>query len=299
MKNDTSIELHLPTPVEKMSFRGRDYFLKRDELISEDFSGNKGRKFHSILKKELPHIKRVISYGSNQSNAMYSLSVLAKARGWEFIYHTDHIPDLLRRTPVGNYAAALRNGTQFITGKKMDEIELDDETLFIEEGGRELFALEGVRELAMEIERWYDEENLDELDIFLPSGTGTTALFLQKSLIEAGSAIRVYTTPCVGDRDYLLEQFRMLEEDRSLYPTIVDSARKYHFGKLYREFYEIWIELRDSCGVEFDLLYDPKGWLVLTQYEREMAKNILYIHQGGIKGNESMLARYERKFARR
>ena len=54
------------------------YFVKRDDLLHSDFSGNKARKFYYFLKNDLQGIEKIISHGSNQSNAMYSLSVLCK-----------------------------------------------------------------------------------------------------------------------------------------------------------------------------------------------------------------------------
>jgi 1-aminocyclopropane-1-carboxylate deaminase/D-cysteine desulfhydrase-like pyridoxal-dependent ACC family enzyme len=96
--------------------------------------------------------------------------------------------------------------------------------------------------------------------------------------------------------DYLQKQFAMLEPNGQSHPRILDLPRKYHFGKLYREFYEIWIELRHETGVEFDLLYDPKGWMTLMAHRDQLSEDVMYIHQGGILGNDSMLPRYTRKY---
>jgi 1-aminocyclopropane-1-carboxylate deaminase/D-cysteine desulfhydrase-like pyridoxal-dependent ACC family enzyme len=76
----------------------------------------------------------------------------------------------------------------------------------------------------------------------------------------------------------------------------VETGRRYHFGRLYREFWQIWLELQQQTGVEFDLLYDPKGWLALRENRAAAEGEILYLHQGGLPGNESMKMRYERKF---
>ncbi len=293
-------KLSFPSPVEEFFFDGRNYFLKRDDRIHPDFSGNKARKFHYWLRRELPGISRLVSYGSAQSNALYSLSVLAKMRGWEMVYFVEHIPELLRRAPAGNYRRALENGVRFVVrpgrgealGKAAREYARDVGALFVEEGGRQREAEEGIALLAAEIRHWKRERELDRLTLFLPSGTGTTALYLGKHL--AGDA-EVLTTPCVGDADYLRRQFSLLERDRRHWPRILETERRYRFGRLYREFYEIWLELRDH-GVEFDFLYDPKGWLVLREAASRIGGPILYLHQGGLPGNESMLPRYRRKF---
>ena len=251
--------------------------------------------------QDFPQIKKIVSYGSNQSNAMYSLSVLAKMRGWEFEYYVDHIPDYLREHPQGNYRAALENG-MLIREEPVESSGAAESSdiLFIKEGGRQKEAEVGIKILAEEIITWQREQGIDRLQVFLPSGTGTTALFLQKncSLLTVSSSLRtvVYTTPCVGDAAYLKKQFLQLEADETLHPKILDLEKKYHFGKLYRESYKIWLKLRQQTGVEFDLLYDPKGWMTMVAYPEIFLGPTLYIHQGGLMGNASMLPRYERKY---
>jgi 1-aminocyclopropane-1-carboxylate deaminase/D-cysteine desulfhydrase-like pyridoxal-dependent ACC family enzyme len=278
------------TPIERGFFLGREFLIKRDDLTDREFSGNKARKLHYFLHRRFPHIKRVISYGSAQSNAMYSLSVLSKRRGWEFIYHTSHISSHLKKFPKGNFKEALKNGMKIIEGEfdKEGFKNLPDDTLFIREGGAMREAEEGVRILAKEIESQIEDE---KIDIFLPSGTGTTALYLQKHL-----NLKVYTVPCVGGESYLKKQFLELESDLKIYPTILKTDRKYHFGKLYRELFEIWIQLKRSFEIEFDLLYDPIGWIAIRENSDIFKNKILYIHQGGVLGNETMLERYRRKF---
>jgi 1-aminocyclopropane-1-carboxylate deaminase/D-cysteine desulfhydrase-like pyridoxal-dependent ACC family enzyme len=129
----------------------------------------------------------------------------------------------------------------------------------------------------------------------LPSGTGTTALFLQKHL-----PLEVLTVSCVGGSSYLKKQFFSLEKDEKIHPTILEAEKKYHFGKLYKEFIDIYNELLNETEIEFDLLYDSLGFKTLFEYldkySLDNLPTILYIHQGGVLGNESMLLRYSRKF---
>lgn len=80
------------SPVQQITFQNQSFLIKRDDLLHKDFSGNKARKFYYYFINDFPNIDTVISYGSNQSNAMYSLSILAKLRGWKFLYYVDHIP---------------------------------------------------------------------------------------------------------------------------------------------------------------------------------------------------------------
>lgn len=293
------------TPVQKICFQQQTIFIKRDDLLSKGFTGNKARKFYHFLQQDLSGVDKLIGHGSAQANSLYSLSELAKLRHCQLDFYVDHIPAYLRENPRGNFRAALANGANIIALDGQQEpvikhiteqvLPRESNALFIPEGGRCRYAEVGVKLLADEIKDWATRQGFPELRVVLPSGTGTTALFLQKNL-----PFDVYTCACVGGDPYLKQQFFELEEDSALHPTILSAGRKYHFGKLYPEFYAIWQQLRAETGIEFDLLYDPLGWLCLQRLissDVTDTRRVLYIHQGGVLGNETMLPRYLRKQA--
>ncbi|WP_321314204.1 1-aminocyclopropane-1-carboxylate deaminase/D-cysteine desulfhydrase [Halarcobacter sp.] len=286
---------YINSPIEKIKFNKKELFVKRDDLLDKQFSGNKARKFYYFLESDIKNIEKIISYGSAQANSLYSLSVLAKLKEVKLDFYVNHISSFLKENPDGNYKFALENGANIIE-KNCDDIDqyinniLDEKMLFIEEGGRVKEAEYGIQILAKEINDWALENSIKNLKIVLPSGTGTTALFLQKNL-----SFEVLTVACVGGSDYLKKQFFHLEQDEKFHPTIIEMQKKYHFGKLYKEFYEMWIKVKNDSNIEFDLLYDPLGFLALQKvYDTNFV--YLYIHQGGILGNETMLKRYKRKF---
>ncbi len=239
-----------------------------------------------------------------QSNAMYALSLLAKRKGWEFLYYT-RINESLLHHPKGNLQRALANGMQL---RKKEDLDIADpntlahtlwleDRLVIPEGGRCAEAYEGIAILAQEIIAWAKEKKRESLDIFLPSGTGATALFLQKALTVANSPFRVYTVSCVGKSDYLRKQFEALEADRSLHPTILEPPKNYRFGHIYAELFTLWQQFAIQTGITLDLLYDPIGIATLLTH-RDIFSSLLYIHQGGIEGNETMIERYKKKFGK-
>ena len=278
------------SPIHEVVFNKQKYFIKRDDLLNSDFSGNKARKFYYYLINDFPDIKKVVSHGSSQSNAMYSLSVLCKLKNWQFDYYVDHTASFLKENPIGNYKYAIKNGMNIIESKLPDFF--DKETLFINEGGALVQASHGIEVLANEIKLWVNQNNIKDIKVFLPSGTGTTALFLQKYL-----PFEVLTCPCVGNEEYLKKQFEVLEKKN--HPLILKTDKKYHFGKLYKEFYEIHNNLLTQTNIEFDLLYDSLGWICFENYVKQLKEantTFLYIHQGGIIGNESMYDRYKHKY---
>ncbi|MBE3605885.1 1-aminocyclopropane-1-carboxylate deaminase [Campylobacter sp. RM13119] len=277
--------------IEKFKFRGREMFLLRDDLLGE-FNGNKARKLEYFLNSDLKGIKRIVSHGSSQSNAMYSLSVFAKMRGLEFCFVVSHLNSNLQEKPVGNFKFALQNGMKIFVAQDRrslaKELASQDDGFFIEEGVAMAEAEFGFKTQAMQIEKWC-EKNSIRPDIFLPSGTGTSAAYLAKN-----SNLRVFTCPCVGDVKFLQDEIFALDKNSKV--QILNPPKKYHFGDLKLELYKIWREILDETGVEFELIYDPVGFLTLFSNLDAFSGDILYIHQGGILGNISQKMRYERKF---
>ena len=375
-----------------------------------EFNGNKARKLEYFLHADLSGVKRVVSYGSSQSNAMYSLSVFAKMKGLEFHYVVSNLNSNLAENPIGNFKFALENGMKIyvdkdrrararvlayelarlkegeiccgeavnlthnrseicsnlkdagrlnlskfderlgftdinLNAKNMSNLQAEiapnlqnlgrenlnkfdgsvklaganfgefvshknsnlkksadqassnlhavhdcfiGDSLFINEGVWQPQAEGGFISQARQIERWAEAEG-KTVDIFLPSGTGTSAAFLAKHV-----KFDVYTCPCVGDVDYLKSEIEALTPNSKAH--ILQPPKKYHFGDLKPELYQIWREVCEQTGIEFELIYDPVGFLTMMANLGAFKNEILYIHQGGALGNISQKLRYERKF---
>jgi 1-aminocyclopropane-1-carboxylate deaminase/D-cysteine desulfhydrase-like pyridoxal-dependent ACC family enzyme len=278
------------SPVEQVSFQGRTYYIKRDDLL-HPFPGNKARKLTGLLQKDWSKISRVVSHGGTQSNAMLAIARLARYKNCTFDYYTRLAPEWLKEHPVGNLKAALALHMQWheTESEKPDESEINAPgTLFIPQGAAMPEAEVGIQTLAQEITDFAKKQSLDKLIVFLPSGTGATALYLQKHL-----SFPVHTIACVGDAGYLQQQFQTLEPNLQNYPRILPQKQKSPFGKPVKKYLQTWQTLKEQTGIEFDLLYDPPGWLILQDWNPKTP--IMVIHCGGVEGNESMLARYRRK----
>ena len=283
----------LTSPLSKFILEGREFLVKRDDLFDPYLSGNKYRKLHTLLNTPKTKYKKIISYGGTQSNAMLAIAAMCKAKEWEFVYYSKPISKMQKEQKVGNFYKALSFGMVHIEIEREIykeyiaslSVTIDDETYIVDQGGADKSAQDGLKVLAEEIR----EQAVEIQSVATPSGTGTTALFLALALPE----YRVYTTPCVGDVTYLREQMSALGEIPSNL-IILEPAKKYHFSKLYPEFLEIYTKTKEA-GIEFDLLYAPAMWMALLEQTEE---KVLYIHSGGVSGNESMLKRYSQKFSR-
>jgi len=279
--------MNTKSTISKITLDGREFLVKRDDLIDPYLAGNKYRKLYVLLQISSKAYTNIISYGGTQSNAMLAISAMCKSKGWNFTYYTKPISKMQKEQNSGNYFCSCQLGMKHveIPHKNYKEfissirVNLDEKTFIIDQGGAIPQAKEGLEVLAQEIR----DANLDTKVLATPSGTGTTALFLALALPE----FTVYTTPCIGDVKYLKEQMQALHK----IPTnliILEPKKKYHFAKLYPEFYEIYLKLLKT-NIEFDLLYAPAMWLSLLD---QTNGQITYIHSGGITGNKSMLQRY-------
>lgn len=284
------------SPISKISLEGREFFIKRDELLDPYLAGNKYRKLYTFLQTPKDRYTTVVSYGGTQSNAMLAIAAMCKEKSWHFIYYTKPLSTIQKEQKNGNFYTALSLGMhhqeieeglykEFIASLR---VNIDQKTLLIDQGGANQGAKGGLDVLAQEIRAQQDLVT-DVKALATPSGTGTTALYLASALPE----YTVYTTPCVGDVEYLKTQMLALVDKLPSNLVILSPAKKYHFAKPYKEFYEIYTRLQ-AAGVEFDLLYAPKMWLTLLEQTDD---TILYIHSGGVTGNSSMLPRYEKKFS--
>lgn len=292
------------SPITQHQFNGRTFFLKRDDQLHSHFSGNKARKFMQLLEENHPNITTMICYGSAQANSLLSLAALAKIKGWNLEFYVDHLPQWLVDKPIGNYRGALDLGAKVINMQVVaSQLHPKDyiaqirqpgpECIVLPEGGRSQMSEYGIKQLAMEVLSWTRFESKHDFVVALPAGTGSTALYLHKHLKVHN--IPVITCACVGGNDYLESQFNELGEDD--HPHILPLESKHHFGKLYQRDYQMWLDLLHETDVEFDLLYDPLMWQCLEQWQQDNPeKTVIYIHQGGLLGNESMLPRYQRKY---
>ncbi len=278
------------SPISKINLDGRTFFVKRDDLIDPYLAGNKYRKLYTLLQTPKDKFNKIISYGGTQSNAMLAISAMCKDKGWEFVYYTKPISKIQKELEYGNYYHSKKLGMNHI---EIDNelyrnfiaslrINLNEKVFLIDQGGAVKSAKDGVKVLADEIR----EANLRTRTIATPSGTGTTALYLAFALPE----YKVYTTPAIGDIEYLKEQMSALHKIPNNL-VILEPCKKYHFAKPYPEFLDIYEKLLKT-GIEFDLLYACGMWKCLLEQTNE---EILYVHSGGVSGNESMLKRYSQK----
>jgi 1-aminocyclopropane-1-carboxylate deaminase len=288
----------LPAPIEPFRVEGRELYLKRDDLTHPLLSGNKYRKLYSLLQTPREAIDAVFSFGGIQSNAMLSIAALCRLKGWRFEYTAKSVPKHLKEDPKGNYRHALALGMKLteVHPTAYDEAvhalkkrfgTRQEKKVLIPQGGADPAARDGIDVLAGEIREWQKSTDIGRLTVATPSGTGTTAAYLARALPECN----VITVAAVGDTAYLQRQIEML---MPLPKNLTILAAKYRFGSLHDDLLKMYETLK-TAGVEFDLIYAPVTWIALLENFEKIEGALLYVHSGGVSGNETMLARYARR----
>lgn len=325
------------TPITPIQFRGRTVYIKRDDLLN--FAGVKGsklRKFYSFFEQnEDIGYDCLVSYGGAQSNAMLALAYLCKFYRKRFLYITRPTPKRLSYCP-GNLREALGVGMEHVqvchetfrecfTDAPTWEIRkttcsvlrnagydvASQKLLFVPQGGAWTGAEHGIRVLASEISNQIHSLRrqgllaLKKPILFISSGTGTTAFYLQKHLHPDA---QVVTVPVSGDERYLIKQMRWLDSygfdekehtmKTTMFPDILRPRLRSAFADVRPEKLAIWKELSRSTGgdFEFDLVYAPKTWeeVMLAIAEGRLGsrgEDLIYYHSGGTEGNVSMLGK--------
>lgn len=276
------------TPLQSFNFANRLVYIKRDDLLHPLFSGNKARKFASLLKQELKS-KTLISYGGNQSNALQSLASLSLLKDCNLIYFTTPFSKALLQESEGNFAYALKSGVVEFreTPHPQEESQKyalqNPQALFIPQGGSVELAMEGMRELSEELRK--QTGDLKSPIFFYSSGIGTASLTLAQFDLE------VYTALGAGKLEDLLQRFSHYPKS----PKVLESEFHLPFGKPHTkvwEMYEYWM----GQGVEFDLLYDCLLWIKIKEnLARFEDREIVFIHSGGLMGNITQEKRYRLK----
>ena len=286
--------MDLPTPIESVFIQQRHFFIKRDDLIDPLFSGNKYRKLHMLIETPAEQYQRIISFGGSQSNAMISIAALCKQKGWQFDYTTKTLPQRLKAHPTGNLKLALNMGMRLheVSPESYPDAvqalgyHIGEDTLLLPQGGADPLAQGGLTVLAREIEQWAQQQSIAELCVVTPSGTGTTAYYLARALPEAS----ILTTPVVGGRAYLLAQIERLGSVPANL-CILEGNKRYHFARPHPDLLATWKMLKKN-GVVVDLIYGALMWHRLLQHVEQLSGTTLYVHSGGLAGNETMLDRY-------
>lgn len=278
--------------LDSASFLGRDIWVKRDDLLHAEVSGNKFRKLKYPLLMLQGQRPRLVTMGGPWSNHLHALAHAGALGGWPTTG--------LVRGAAGLESATLddcrRLGMQIQFVSREDYRQLredpqawrrhlavnDDSQVWLPEGGSAPAALRGVAELV-------DELPFIPEVIMVACGSGATLAGLLAGLQGRG---RVIGIAVLKNADYLHQEIARLLQEAG-YPTyqnyeLITDAHHGGYGKAPPELRQFCRDFLEDFDVPIEPVYTGKLFHAIRKMQQAHAfradERVLAVHTGGMQG---------------
>ena len=273
--------------LEDYNTRNNKLFIKRDDLIHPDVSGNKWRKLKWNILSAMNHdCKLINTYGGAYSNHLLAVASIGNelglktrgnVRGDELT--TDSNP-LLRKCSDLNMELIFHSRKKFNELKYFDGIVSSDDQIWnIPEGGANREGVQGCCEIMGETENDYDY-------VILAQGTTTTSLGVYSSL---NLKTKLLVVP-------VLRGFNAIKEMETLATKCmvtfdknrVEVLKNFHFGgyaKTDAKLDAFVKNFNEKSKFNIEPIYTGKVMYALNEYIKLndlRNQRILFIHTGGL-----------------
>lgn len=289
----------LPSPVQKLDVSPWvnstcDIYIKRDDLIHPEISGNKWRKLkYNFIDLPLENPPVIVSFGGAFSNHIHALAAACRILGLPSVGFIRGELDL--NNPTLKFC--LETGMTLIpvirSGYRLKENAPEVKSylskiphyVIIPEGGTNEKALIGVREIIDEILL----TGIQPDHIVLSAGTGGTSAGLLShphlsSQVLAFSSLK---------SDHLWQKIVSLADGKQKEKLTVNND--YHrggYGRYDDTLLSFISDFENHTGIALDHVYNGKAMFGLIQLLRHnyFKKNdiILYLHTGGLQGMQGL-----------
>ncbi len=264
-------------------------FIKRDDLIHDEISGNKIRKLKYNLKVCKDNaLTGIVTYGGAFSNhliasasaaSLANLKIIGRVRGNELNPNSNSV--LHRCSELGMQLEFLDRSIFSKLKKDNGVLNIDGKTyLSIPEGGCNLNGVEGCKEIITEID--------EAFDIYcIAQGTTTTSIGVAQAIPESAKLIVV---PVLKGFDSEKEMYSIIgaNEFFKIKKKLIVLG-DYHFegyAKTNSVLNQFVAEFNNQNSFDIEPIYTGKAMFALVNYLKLndlRNKRVLFIHTGGIK----------------
>lgn len=272
-----------PTPLETVTFEGRTFRIKRDDLLHPVICGNKWRKLQG-WRPAIKDSSEVISFGGAHSNHLPALAcVLSEMkRPGRFFIRGEELN--AQSSPSLRYCASLGMQLNFITRETyknlraedwsmslLPDVQVPSDALVIPEGGFGAEVLSGCAHIWAELQ----QEQIDHF--ILPSGTGATALGVLNAMPEGASTILHVVSAVKGakrERERILTAATL----RNIRCVFQDDPHG-GFGRIPEKIGQITTRFTQQTGIPLNRNYTPKALEYLLR--TDLSGTVVLLHTGG------------------
>jgi len=272
--------------------QGVRLFIKREDLIHPLISGNKFRKLkYNLQKAHQENHHTLLTFGGAYSNHIHAVAAAGSLHGFQTIgvirgepCHPLN-PTLSFASEMGmilHYVSRMHYRNKYAHPFLLNLKEIYGSFYLIPEGGSNVEAIRGVREMMEEIDQTFDV-------IAVSCGTGGTMAGILAGLNGRGYAIGF---PVLKNGSFLKNDIsRLLDtyERASFDNWHLETA--YHFGgyaKFQPELIRFINDFKKETGIPLDPVYTGKMMFGLLDMIKkgifEKGLKILAIHTGGLQG---------------
>ena len=296
-------DLQLPSPIteiftEKLKQKKLKLFIKREDLIHPEISGNKWRKLYlNLLQAKNEDKMKVLTFGGAYSNHIYATAAACQLLGFESIgiIRGEMVDE---RNPTLNFAESkgmkiVRVSRERYRNEKTSIASEFPEVFCIPEGGNNTLGRNGLELLAKELINDFPDQ---EIKLVLPIGTGCTIGGLINFLPHNFSVLGINVLKNLGINNELKEWIdaKVLE---------YEINHDFHFGgyaKANQELVDFINGFESSHNIQLDPIYTSKMLyaifeLIEKDHFRE-GQTIVAIHTGGLQGISPFNQRNSKKF---
>jgi len=292
-------ERNLPTRVQQIiepqfEERGILLFLKRDDLIHPEVSGNKWRKLkYNLLAAQRHKFGTILTFGGAYSNHIAATAAACRIAGIKSIgiIRGEELSE--RDNPTLRKAAQDGMHLEFISRQNYRRKAEPDflETLqqkfggcwIVPEGGSNQYGIKGCLEIMDELEDQFDF-------ICIACGTGTT----MAGIISSKPGQQVIGFTVFKNGIFMEEELSKLLSVNKLTLGNYQLMTAYHFGGYARyapELVQFMNDFESQYGIALDFIYTGKMMFGIYDLIRKEffppGSKILAIHTGGLQGNTS------------
>lgn len=284
LTNKTKIE---PFVYNQLNDLNCKLFIKRDDLIHNEISGNKIRKLKYNLQFCLDNsLKGIVTYGGAYSNHLLAsaaaanlagIKVIGRVRGNELNVESNAV---LKRCNELGMSLEFLDRTFFSKIKNQNGIiEVDGSSfLSIPEGGSNLSGVDGCKEIITELNEDFDY-------YCLAQGTTTTSIGVALSIPKNAKLIVV---PVLKGFDSELEMSSIIGKEFLKFKNQLIVLNEYHFGgyaKSNDALNQFVDDFNRQNAFEIEPVYTGKAMFALVDFLKSKVvrnKKVLFVHTGGL-----------------
>ncbi|UTA70183.1 1-aminocyclopropane-1-carboxylate deaminase/D-cysteine desulfhydrase [Emticicia sp. 21SJ11W-3] len=287
--------LNLPSPLAPLTDTAFDekalkVYVKRDDLIHAQISGNKWRKLkYNLLQAKSKGYSKLITFGGAHSNHLYAMAAAGKYLGFETrgIIRGDELNE--NSSITLQYAHQCGMHLLFVSREAYREKEnllsiyRKDDEYIVPEGGSNALAMAGVAEMYQEItsQLGYAPDY-----IFCPIGSGGT----MAGLINVTDQTRIMGVCVLKNAEYLeTEILNLIENKVNLNKKNFRFFHDFHQGGYAKNKPELksFIEwFQQKHGFDIEHVYSGKmfyAFYELLKTEIRPDSTVVLIHTGGLR----------------